>query len=70
MIYQVRANILFTEEDEARDFYHDCELALAKGTSINPAAENREISLIQLINNNHDQNPNQPCSLVDETQTL
>lgn len=53
MIYQVRANLYFTIEDEAVDFYHDCELALAKSTFINPDSENAEFSAIELINNNH-----------------
>ncbi|MBA7545727.1 hypothetical protein ES705_38099 [subsurface metagenome] len=64
MIYQVRANLLFSEEDEAKDFYHDCELALAKSRVINPDSENIELSTIELINNNHDQEPNQPCELI------
>lgn len=61
MIYQVRANLFFDEEDEAKDFYHDCELALPKGTLINPDQPNLEFSAIELIDNNHDQDPNQPC---------
>lgn len=64
MFYQVRANLLFTEEDEAKDFYHDCELALLKAGIINPDAENMEFSIIELITNHHGQNPNQPCELV------
>lgn len=64
MIYQVRASLLFTEEDEAIDFYHDCELALDKSTTINPDSDNIEISVAELIANNHDQDPNQPCELI------
>lgn len=64
MFYQVRANLLFTDQDEARDFYHDCELALAKSAIINSNSENIELSTIELINNNHDQQPNQPCELI------
>lgn len=64
MIYQVRANILFTDQDEARDFFHDCELALDKGTTLNPDSENIEISIVELIANNHDQDPNEPCEIL------
>lgn len=64
MFYQVTANLLFDIEDEAIDFYHDCELALAKTGVINPGAEDVEFSIIKLINNNHDQDPNQSCELV------
>lgn len=65
MFYQVTANLIFSEEDEAKDFYYDCELALEKTGIINPASANIEYSVIQLINNNHDQEPNQPCEVVD-----
>lgn len=64
MFYQVRANIYFIIQDEATDFYHDCELALLKGGIINPDSQNLEFSTIELINNNHDQEPNQPCEVI------
>lgn len=64
MIYQVKADILFNDYDEAIDFYHDCELALAKGTVINPDQDNVEFSIIELIENNHDTDPNHPCELL------
>jgi len=63
MIYQVRANLFFTDHDEAVDFYHDCELAFAKSIIVNPDSENAEFAVIELIQNNHDQDPNQPCDL-------
>lgn len=65
MFYQVRANLYFTIEDEARDFYHDCELALGKTGVINPDGLNIEYSVIELIENNHDHDPNQPCELIE-----
>jgi len=64
MIYQVRANLYFESEDEANDFYHDCELAFAKSTLVNPDSENEESSRIELIENHHDQDPNEPCHVV------
>lgn len=64
MFYQVRANLLFTSEDEAKDFYHDCELALPKAGAINPLQENAEFSLIELIANNHDEAPTKLCTLI------
>ncbi len=65
MIYQVRADLYFHKEDEAKDFYHDCQLAYAKSTSINPDGENAEFAIIELIENHHDEDPNQPCNLVN-----
>lgn len=64
MLHQVKANLYFTNEDEATDFYHDCELALTKSSVINPDQENMEFGTIELVSNNHDQDPNQPCELI------
>ena len=30
MFYRVRADLSFTEWDEANDFFHDCQVALPK----------------------------------------
>lgn len=68
MIYQVRANLYFDKEDEADDFYHDCELAYLKSIICNPDTLAAEYGIIQLIGNNHDQDPNEPCTLI-ETQS-
>lgn len=64
MLYQVRANLYFEEEDEATDFYHDCQLAFAKSTLVNPDSENEEASTIELIQNHHDEDPNGACNSV------
>lgn len=61
MIYEVTARLFFTEHDEALDFYHDCEIAFLKSQVVNPGAENEEPSIIELIENHHDENPNEPC---------
>lgn len=64
MIWQVRATIYFDEEDEGRDFYRDCEKAMLKGIAVNPDSQNSEFSIIELIQNHHDESPNSPCDLV------
>lgn len=65
MIYQVRANLYFNIEDEAIDFYHDCELAYLKSTVVNPGQLEAEYSSIQRILSNHDLDPNQPSVLLE-----
>lgn len=65
MIYQVKANLFFEKEDEARDFFHDCEVAYPKGISVNPDGEDAEFSIVELIENHHDTDPNEPCVLLD-----
>jgi len=65
MIYQVRANIYFNDKDEARDFYHDCEVAYPKGIDLNPDTVATEFSIVQLIENHHDESPNAPCDCIE-----
>lgn len=64
MIYEVRARLLFKEEDEARDFYHDCEMAYPKSTTIHLDDANEEISFAELLENHHEDEPNQPCKIL------
>jgi len=64
MIYQVRVNFFFDIEDEARDFYHDAEVAFPKTMVVNPDSKNSEYSIAELIINRHDDDPNSPCSLL------
>jgi len=66
MIYQVTANFFFSEEDEAKDFFHDCEVAFPKTSIINPDAENTELSTALLIENHHDESPNGNCDLIKD----
>lgn len=65
MIYQVRANLYFTEFDEAKDFYHDCELAYAKSSICNPGTDTAEYGIVEAIENHHDDDPNGPCILIE-----
>jgi len=62
MFYEVRANIFFHSEDEARDFYHDCQVALPKGSVVNPCAPNQQCSIIDHLICRHDENPNEACT--------
>lgn len=64
MIYQVRANLFFDKEDEARDFYHDCAVAYPKSIPVNPGSPNAELPTVELIENHHDEDPNIPCALI------
>lgn len=63
MIYEVRASFFFDVEDEAKDFFHDCEQTLPKATVINPGQPNQECSVADLILCHHDDHPPEACSL-------
>lgn len=65
MFYQVRANIYFKDEDEANDFYDDCNKALAKGNVINPGTPEQEFSSIEEIHCAHDEFPHESCYPLD-----
>lgn len=64
MIYEVRARLFFNKEDEAKDFYHDCEKAYPKAVSVNPDSLNSEVSFADLVENHHDEDPHSPCSVI------
>ena len=63
MIYEVRATMFFDQEDEALDFFHDCEVALPKSTVVNPGQPNQECSQANLIECHHDNRPPESCDL-------
>jgi len=63
MIYEVRATMFFDIENEADDFFHDCEVALPKATVVNPDQPNQECSRADLIKCHHDDHPPEPCTL-------
>lgn len=69
MFYRVTANLPFTDEDEANDFYHDCQVAIPKADTINPGQPNEEQGYIKLVKCHHDEDPNQPCELISEQHT-
>ena len=69
MFYRVRADLPFTDLDEANDFFHDCELALPKAQTINPGTETEEEGHIIIEKCYHDQTPTIPCEPIHEDFT-
>lgn len=65
MLYEVRAKLFFEIEDEALDFQHDCERALAKSVVLNPDTPSVEYGTIERIENHHDADPNTPCHSLE-----
>jgi len=64
MIIQVTATMFFDQEDEARDFFHDCLTALPKATVINPGQPDQQCSYADFIGCRHDEHPHEPCTLA------
>lgn len=64
MIYQVRVNLYLANEGEARGLYNHCLGVFPEATSVNPDTQNAEYSVIELIENHHDENPTAPCKLI------
>lgn len=69
MFYRVYAILNFTEEDEAADFYHDCEVAILKSQTINPGQPDAEQGYISLQHCYHDEHPGQPCDVIEDEHT-
>jgi len=65
MLYEVQATLYLVEEDEGRDFLHDCLVALPKATVIHPGQSNQQCSIAELIDNHHDEDPNAPCIVIE-----
>lgn len=68
MIYTVTARLTFDSEDEARDFYHDCQLALPKSIPVNPDMPNQETSYIEWHRCWHDEGSVTPCELIEHEE--
>jgi len=66
MFYRVFAELLFKSQDEANDFYHDCEIALPKSETINPGGQDEKKGLILLCYCYHDEHPGKECVVVQE----
>lgn len=61
MIYQVRANMFFTEKSEAEDFVDNCQDALEKAVVVHPDEPNQQGCSVELIKCFHDETPTKPC---------
>lgn len=69
MFRRVTATLHFTEPDEAKDFYHDCELAILKSQTINPGEVTEERGTIILEECYHDEDPVKPCHVLNMDST-
>ena len=61
MIYQVRANVFFTQISDAEDLVAHIALKLDDAVVINPDEPNQQGCSIELIKCYHDQIPTKPC---------
>lgn len=66
MIYRVTTIFLFTVPDEARDFFHDCEVALPRTVTINEGKANEEHSIATLEECFHNEPVLKPCIVLQE----
>lgn len=64
MIYQIRANLFFNTLDIPNDLKQQLLNIWQHAQVINPLTENEEASIIEVIENHHDEHPTAPCSLL------
>lgn len=69
MIYRVDATLYFLFEDEATDFFHDCDNALPKAVTINQDLPNEAHSWARQQRCTHDQAETGPCDVIDYAES-
>lgn len=69
MIYRVLAALIFDEEDEAKDAYHDLMLCLAKAITLHPGTDLEEHSVIAWHTCTHTDPVEGPCILTASDQS-
>jgi hypothetical protein len=69
MIYQVRVNFYLANEGFARGLYNHCLGVFPLATSIRPNEINAEFSVVELIENHHDESPTSSCFLLEGITT-
>ena len=63
MIYQVRAELYVQNHHDLDDVLDKIEDLKDKLLVVNPGQENEECSIIETIENRHDENPNGACEI-------
>ena len=66
MIYQLRANIFFTDKTDAEDLVDNCLDAMEKAVVVHPDEPNQQGCSVQLIKCFHDETPTKPCESCGE----
>ena len=61
MIYEVRANLFFTEKADADRVVEALSLSLNRAVVVHPDEPDQEGSSVELIKCYHDETPTKPC---------
>lgn len=62
MFYQLRANLFFTDRDPINDIIEEIQHRWDKAQVVNPGTEAQECSEVEIVENHHDADPNEPCA--------
>jgi len=65
MNYQVRVNLFFPEEEQARRVFAYNAKAYANALDLKPDTLATEFSSVELIENRHDEAPSAPCDCIE-----
>lgn len=65
MIYRLRAELLFANENDLTDALSDLANILPKSTVINPATDRAEASFYEYEFCHHDEDPVRTCELIE-----
>ena len=69
MLYRIRLDLAFDDEDPVRDIIDKAQDNLADAVTINPGQDNEEKGFIIIEHCFHDENPPQPCQVIIHYQT-
>ncbi|MBA7676164.1 hypothetical protein ES703_84405 [subsurface metagenome] len=64
MFYELRIDCFFADQDSLNDILEELERRKPDMKVIHPGELNQEWSVIDVIKNHHDINPNQPCEEI------
>lgn len=65
MIYELRIDVYFTDKDAFDDAVDKLNDGKDQMTVINPGQPDQQCSVIDQIENHHDQSPLKPCHLIN-----
>ncbi len=69
MPFRVQCNLIFLDEGEARDAYHDLEFAIGKAVTLNPFLSIRQESTIEWHRCSHTDDTTTPCTILAHQET-
>lgn len=69
MIYRIRIDLAYPEDVNPRSIQAHAQTLFNQAITINPGADNEERGYIQFEHCYHDEDPQKPCTIIDQQYT-